>query len=150
MATMAKTLRALRGQESQLGLSSRIGVGNHVIYRLENQTLDTPKIEDLAKIAKYFGLDLNAMGALMGVWEVPEQEEGDHLTPGLRRVLGTIRDEGKSLDGEEQVALTNTLALALTLFQRSRQRGQPRATAGDGIPEEALAELPPWLRRRLG
>lgn len=148
MATMAKTLRALRGQESQLSLSSRIGVGNHVIHRLENQTLDTPRIDDLAKIAKAFGLDLNAMGALMGIWEVPEQE-GDHLTPELRRIIGTIRDEGKSLDAAEQNDLTSALTVALALFRRLRERTQAQVP-GDGTAEDALADLPAWLRRRLG
>ncbi len=109
VAEFGKVLRQLREHYglSQHELARRSGVPYHTIHRLEAGQIPKPSFDDLARIAKFFGIDLEAMGVLLGLWgpeEIPAA-----LDPELHQYLEQLRRVASRLSPEEQ----HTLAIQL-------------------------------------
>ena len=109
IAEFGKILRQLREHYglSQHELARRSRVPYHTIHRLEAGQIPKPSFDDLARIAKFFGIDLEAMGILLGLWgpeEIPAA-----LDPELHQYLEQLRRVASRLSPEEQ----HTLAIQL-------------------------------------
>lgn len=119
---------------SQYELSHRSGVPIHTINRLEKGQIPKPGIDDLAKLAKFFNLDLNAMGVLLGVWEEPHEHA--IASERLRRSLEELSSLSRELSPPDQEQLSVHLDPIL-YYWTARVRGQ------------GTAPLPPWLIETL-
>ncbi|MCC6629683.1 MAG: helix-turn-helix domain-containing protein [Chloroflexi bacterium] len=146
-AYLAKTLRDLREfhRLSALELSRLTGVQHHTLLRLEKAEIPKPGIDDLAALARFYGLDLNHVGALAGVW-VAEDDNG--LSLPLREAIVEARQAATPLSPLEQADVADAILLALLLDTRRRRRhreAEQPAVESDAAP---LAR-PAWLQRHL-
>lgn len=145
--SLGQVLRVLREQtgRSLHTLSTACGVAYHTLRRLEAGEINKPSLDDLAALARVYGLDLNQLGALAGVWTVEEQEP-DLLDPELHQALRDLRDLAASrLSAEQQRDLADTLCGIHWAWQRQLS---PPATVEPSLPEDP--RLPKWLRRQAG
>lgn len=109
LVEFGKVLRQLREHYglSQHELARRSGVPYHTIHRLEAGQIPKPAFDDLARLARFFGIDLVAMGVLLGLWEPEEVPAG--LDPELHQHLEQLRNLARKLSPEDQ----HTLAIQL-------------------------------------
>lgn len=141
----AATLRALREAFglSQYALARESGVAHHTVHRLENAEIPRPFLDDIAKLADFFGVRLEALAAVLGVWSIPEQEL-EELEPELGQMLTDLRNLGLRLGEAEQRELAGMLEAVLLIWQRRERQAQEEADALG----PAARRLPAWLRPR--
>lgn len=133
LVVFGQLLRRLREYYnlSQNELSRLSGVPLHTINRLEQGLIAKPFMEDIVKLAKFFGVDLNTIGVLMGLWEPECLDEG--LDPELARLLSLLRQTARELAPEDQRRLALQLQPLVTYWEV--KRGEAKVTR----------ELPPWV-----
>lgn len=145
--TLGHVLRVLReGMDMSLHtLSNRCGVAYHTLRRLEAGEINKPSLDDLAALARVYGLDMNQISALAGVWTV-EGQEPELLVPELAQAFSDLRDLATSrLSSAQQHDLADSLCGVHWVWLRK--------LSAPTTPEPALPEdprLPKWLRRQSG
>lgn len=143
--SLGEILRVLREQtgRSLHTLSTACGVAYHTLRRLEAGEINKPSLDDLAALARVYGLDLNQLGALAGVWTVEEQEQ-ELLDLELHQALRDLRDLAASrLSAAQQRDLADILCGIHWAWQRKLS---PPSAAEPGLPDDP--RLPKWLRRQ--
>lgn len=113
-------------------LARQTGIPLHTIYRLEQGQIPKPALEDLAKLAKFFNIDLNLMGVLLGVWDLPSRKTT--LTNELSRSFQFLESAAEKLTEEEQHEMTIQLRPLVQYWTRQ---------------SEQKPGLPDWLVSRL-
>lgn len=133
LVVFGQLLRRLREYYSlsQHELSRLSGVPLHTIHRLEQGQIAKPFMEDIAKLAKFFGLDLNTIGVLMGLWDPDHLDE--EIDPELSRLLMLLRQITRELTPEDQRRLALQLQPLVTYWEV--RRGETKVKR----------ELPPWV-----
>lgn len=144
--SLAVVLKALRDQQglSQTEVEAATGVSSMVVHRLENNKVARITFEDLAPLAKFYGLDLNQVGAILGMWEVPEQE-ATTLTLESIRLIRVIKDA--LLEHADDASLIAAFLLQNLKAFLSLQRGKKSGNSGSGV---AIPGLPSWIKLRTG
>lgn len=141
-SALAGVLKALREQQdlSQTAAATAAGIPHYTLNRLE-KGVARPAFEDLAPLAKFYGLDLNQVGAILGVWEVEEQAAGIY-PPEVLQLCGEIKSASRELPAEEipiMAALLRSTLQAVMRMGRQR-RGEEQATPVEGLPS--------WIKLR--
>lgn len=132
-----RALRELRGI-SQTRLSQLTGISQTAISALERGSIANPTFRDLVAIGRSLGIDPNHMAALLGLWEVEEDDP-----PELRQAFDEIRRLARR---ESEDSLRELIVVLRALVSVWRQRHEARAPAGDGEKSELLSKLPSWAR----
>lgn len=142
---LGHTLCILREQTglSLHALNRTSGVAYHTLRRLEAGEINSPSLDDLAALGRVYGLSLDQLGALAGVWTVEEQEQ-ELLDLELHQALRDLRDLAASrLSAAQQRDLADILCGIHWAWQRKLS---PPSAAEPGLPDDP--RLPKWLRRQ--
>lgn len=122
-------------------LSMQAGIPQHRVYRYIKGLVENPTMEDLAKMAQFFHLDLNQMGAALGVWTVPAQEV-ETLGHELATQVDRVRQLGGQLEDAAQEEFAADLEVLVSIWHR-------RLIAKAQVKEKAeSSRIPTWLQRR--
>lgn len=131
VAEFGTILRQLREHYglSQHELARRSGVPHHTIHRLESGQIPKPGFDDIAKLARFFNIDLESMGVLLGLWE---PDEGSRARdPELRRHLESLNEIARRISEEDQHILAIQLRPLVTYWSGQK------------------SDLPEWLLQKL-
>lgn len=122
-------------------LSMQAGIPQHRVYRYIKGLVENPTVEDMAKIAKFFHLDLNQLGAALGIWMIPEQES-EMLGHELATQLDRLRSLGGQLGPEAQDEFAADLEILVSIWHR-------RLIAAAQVKQKTASKrVPSWLQRR--
>lgn len=118
-------LREARSQ-SQGELARLSGIAQPTLSRLERGVIQHPATEELAMLARHFGVHLGYLAAVLGVWEEPDADVPAEI--GSR--LSELRLLARRLEPAEREELGYWLGSIAAIYRRRAQAGTaPRAAS---------------------
>lgn len=133
-------LRLLRGDLSQQDVADATGVPKYTLSDIERGTTAHPAMDTLAKLALFYGITMDEMAAMAGLFPPPEGADDEMLIPEAAKVLRDIRYQMTQLDSPIlQAQFTEILQRARDDMRFLLNREQIIASS----------TLPSYIRRRL-
>lgn len=117
-------LREARSQ-SQGELARLSGIAQPTLSRLERGVIQHPATDELAALARHFGVHLGYLAAVLGVWEEPDADVPAEI--GSR--LSELRLLARRLEPAEREELGHWLGSIAAIYRRRAQPGTARSAA---------------------
>lgn len=139
VAEFGEMLRDIRGNRSQQEVETESGVDQHTLSNLERGQTKSPSFVTICKLADYYGLTPNDMGAMAGLF-APAGAEEDMFAPDVSRELQRVWQLMLELETpSKQRAFAKRLGDVVAETQRQRERDELITSS----------RLPDYIRRKL-